>query len=183
VEENSVDYMSGLCNTNDILLKPTQDLIKKLQKKIDHLTENIADKEMKIVESLMKNSTEMGNLKIDLLKFFENDKEEIRRNFKQQLENIASDAETRIVKKIESEVHQQLSKEHAKQEVHIDHHVKHNLKKFHDEVAGKFIFIFFMLFVITCFIVIASVYVIRRFNLLSRVRYQTDTFRLVDSSL
>lgn len=174
------------CNKNYDLLKPMNDAIEEIQKKmeelegrIDEVQEKVSN-DMKILEGKMENSTAMEEIKTDLVNFFVKDKEQIKKNFKQQLEDISSDVKDEMKRKIESEVERKLGENQEKMQEKL---VTNNYEEIRREFSGKITLLYFIVFAGIGILLVINVFIMRRFKFFPRLRYHGNNAELLGSEI
>lgn len=173
------------CNKNFALMKQTNKVIDKLEENLKDVEQNVSlieekvGNDMKVLEGRMKNSTAMEEIKTDLVNFFENDKQEIRKNFKKQLNDIAGEVKTEMEKKVERELERKLAERQEAQEKKLVHH---HLKEIHDETDRQFTVVYILLFVIASLILVINVFLLRRVKLFPKLRYHDNKAELLSYS-
>lgn len=168
------------CFNNYALMKSTNDVIKNVQGKIDNLETQVAgavervNNDMKILEGKFGNSTAMEDLKTDLLQFFNKDKENIKQSYESELNNITSHVRVEMMDEIEKKVEKVLSKTQEAQQERL---VSNDFEDFRSEFSGKFMFVYFMLIVMICFVCATAFFVLKKTKVFPMMSYQNNDNR------
>ena len=173
------------CYKNFQLIKGSLDAIKSIEKDISSLRAEVkshselVQNDMKILEGKMNNSSDMEEIRSDLLSFFEKDKKNIQDDFERNLKNVSSQIQLDMVEKVKKEVEEVLTKNPQPEQL-TDHD-----SEIRKEFSGKFIFIYSMLFATVCFVIVAGIFVVRKNNLFStiRFRYRSENSQLLSSEI
>lgn len=151
------------CYNNYLLMKSTNDVISSVQAKIDGLETKVSDAvekvdtDMKILEGKLGNSTAYEDLKTNLLKFFEADKDIIKKSYSDDLNNITSHVRTEMIEKIVGDM---LSVNQKAQQEKL---VTNDFETLRDEFSSKFTFIYLALFFLICLVGVAMFFLSKQF--------------------
>lgn len=184
VQWSSHQYKFKDCYNNYALMKSTNGVIKNVQEKVENLETKVADtlervnNDMMILEVKMGNSTELANLKTDLVKFFETDKDNLKQQFDKELKNITSQVRSEMEDKIKENVEEVLMKtQEAKQEKLVSN----DFEDFRDEFSSKFTLIYVSLFIMFCAVCATAFLGLWKLKIFPKANYQSDNRHLIDS--
>lgn len=176
------------CYNNYALMKSTNNVIDKVQGKIDNLETQVAntlervDNDMKVLEGKFGNSTAMEDMKTDLLQFLNKDKEIIKQSYENELNNITSHVrihQVEMMDEIEKKVEEVLSRTQEAQQEKL---VSNDFEDFRAELSGKFTFVYFTLFIMVCFVCATAFFVIKKTKVFPVMSFQSgDSRHLIDS--
>lgn len=161
----SFQYKFKDCYNNYLLMKSTNEVIDSVQTKIESLETKVSgavervDTDLKILEGKIDNSTAFGELKTNLLKFFEADKDFIRESYKEDLQNITSHVRTEMIEEIEKNVEKVLNENQKSQQEKL---VSNDFETFRDEFSKKFTFIYFTLFILVCLVSVTIFFIAKQ---------------------
>lgn len=180
VQWSSHQYKFKDCYNNYALMKSTNDVIQTVQTRMEELETEVAgavervNNDMDILERKMENETALNEMKTDLIKFFENDKKQIRDQFDNDLNNITSEVRMNMTGEIEKEVRALLEK---KQEAIQEKLVSNDFEQFRDEFHGKFRFIYGLLFAVICLVCITALFISHKLKIFQIPLYSSYTTR------
>lgn len=178
IQWSSHIYKFKDCFHNFALLKSTNEVVDGVQKKIELLEAKVddtikkVDNDLRILETKMENSTDLQNFETNLISFFKEDQERLKKNYEADLKNISSGVQTEIQATIEKKI---IEIEETKQEKLVDH------REF-DQLEGKFTFIYFSLFFLICIIVGLTLIISRKVSIFTlNSKYQSDRRELIEA--
>jgi BspA type Leucine rich repeat region (6 copies) len=171
------------CFNNFALMKSTNDIIGTVQKRIDVLDEEVKEAvervngDMKIIEGKLENNSTFEEIKTNLLKFYKDDQETMKATYEKDLNNITSSVRRDMEKSIEAKLKDELNKSQKTSQEKL---VSHDFSSFRDEFSGKFSFIYTTLFLLVCFVLAATAFIVFKMGLFP-VKSYSDTRHLIQS--
>lgn len=149
------------CNENYAMMKPTNEAVKKIEQENESFGLKISeglDKITSVIERFeekMKNSTSVEEMKKEILKFIEIDKENAERELSESLMNISIQAKKLLADDVKRGVEERLD-----QGVDPKHNaqIRKDFKNLREEFSNKFAKIFWAIFAIFVMVSIVSIY-------------------------
>jgi hypothetical protein len=183
VQWSSHKYKFKDCYNNYALMDSTNVVINSVRSKLDELETKVVEtqekvtNDMKILEGQMINSTELDDIKTNLIDFFKNDKETIEKNYKSELIDIASEVRMNLTSEVKTQVEEIVSK---KQDARQEKLVSHDFESLRDELSGKFTFVYCLLVVTICFVLLTTFFIFQRMRIFPQIGYQNDNRNLIE---
>lgn len=186
VQWSSHQFKFKDCYNNYALMKSTNDVVTKLNSKLDDLETKVSSAvervngDMEVLEAKIGNDTKLDDFKTNLLKFFEADQAKFKNNFKSDLSNITSEVRTELMDELGKKVETALSQN---QQTLQEKLVSHDFEGFRDEFSGKFVFVYCMLFIIAVFGFATAFVVFQKLKIFPMLSYQSDNRKLIDPEM
>ncbi|CRK98132.1 CLUMA_CG011500, isoform A [Clunio marinus] len=180
IQWSSHQYKFKDCYNNFALMKSTNDMIRSVSKKIENLEDQVSEimektsNDLAILEGNMKNSTALEEFKTNLLDFFKNDKEKFKQLYENDLHNITSSIRMELIEEVENQLESSLTKT---QETEQQKLVSNEFNLFREEFSGKFVFIYFILFILVCYGFFSTYVIFIKLKIFPRFGSQLDDNR------
>lgn len=152
------------CFNNYALMKPTNEELNSVRSKMDNLDTKVAeavervDNDLKVLENKMENNTDLQKYKTNLVNFFKKDKEQLEKNYEENLTNITSAVKTDLMDEIKKNVVEVLEKSQKVEQAKL---VTDDFASLREEFSGKLTLVYWTLFFIICFACIAGFFVLK----------------------
>lgn len=153
------------CYNNYLLMKSTNDVITVVASKMDGLETKVSeavervDTDMKILEHKIGNTTAYEELKTNLLKFFDDDKEVIKKSYEDDLHKITSNVRTEMMEELQKSVEEKLNRTQTAQHEKL---VSNDFETLRDEFSKRFTLIYFTLFVLICLVSVTTFFIAKQ---------------------